>query len=294
MSKNKTPLRYPGGKQKVSGFVLEIMEANDLVGGDYCEPYAGGAGVAIELLLSRKVSRIHLNDCCKTVYAFWRSILAKTEEFCRLISTVPLTIPEWRRQQEILSRPAEFSQFELGFAAFYLNRCNRSGIVTGGVIGGLDQTGTWKIDARFSRQELIRRVEAIAALKKSITVKDWDAEGYIKEYVSELPEKTLVYCDPPYFHKADRLYLNHYKPEDHQRLAKVIQRKLKRNWIVSYDSAPEIIAHYAKRKSFTYELQYNAAKAYKGAELFVFSDELKIPEKSATPFIDRGLHSLRA
>lgn len=135
-------------------------------------------------------------------------------------------------------------------------------------------------------------MEAIAAMKKSITVRDWDAEGYIKEYVPTLPEKTLVYCDPPYFHKADRLYLNHYKPANHEHLAKVIQGQLKRKWIVSYDSAPEILAHYAKRKSFTYELQYNTAKAYKGSELFVFSDKLKVPVKSATPFINRGLQAL--
>jgi DNA adenine methylase len=294
MSKNKTPLRYPGGKQKLAGFVLEILQANDLVGGDYCEPYAGGAGVAVELLLARKVRHVHLNDCCRTVYAFWRSILTKTEEFCRRISTVPLTIPEWRRQREILTRASEFSQFEVGFSAFYLNRCNRSGIVTGGVIGGLDQTGTWKIDARFPRQELIRRVEAIAAMKKSITVKDWDAEGFITEYVSKLPDKTLVYCDPPYFHKADRLYLNHYQPADHSRLAEVIQGKLKKPWIVSYDAAPEIIKGYVKRTSFTYQLQYNAGKAYKGSELFVFSDDLQVPKSSSTGFIQDGLTAFQS
>ena len=292
MSKNKTPLRYPGGKQKLAGFVLEILEANDLVGGDYVEPYAGGAGVAVELLLGAKVEHVHLNDSCATVYAFWKAALSKTEEFCRRISSASLTVEEWRRQKEIFSRPAEFNQLDLGFSAFYLNRCNRSGIANGGVIGGLDQKGKWKIDARFPRNELIRRIEAIASMRDSITVKNWDAEAFISDYVPKLPKRTLVYCDPPYFRKADRLYLNHYQPKDHVRLAKVIQTKLKRNWIVSYDSAPEIIAEYSKRKSFTYQLQYNAGKAYKGSELFVFSDGLSVPEYSTTPFINLGLVSL--
>lgn len=289
MSKNLTPLRYPGGKQKLAGFILEILHANNLVGGEYVEPYAGGAGVAVELLLSRKVSHVHLNDSCPTVYAFWKAILTKTEEFCRRITSASLTVEEWRRQREIFKRPAEFNQIDLGFAAFYLNRCNRSGIANGGVIGGLDQSGKWKIDARFPRNELIRRIEALASVKSSITVKNWDAEAFITDYVRDLPAKTLVYCDPPYFHKAERLYLNHYKPEDHIRLAKVIQTRLKRRWIVSYDAAPEIIKEYGLRKSFTYQLQYNAAKAYKGSEFFIFSDRLTVPKQSATPFINAGL-----
>jgi hypothetical protein len=43
---------------------------------------------------------------------------------------------------------------------------------------------------------LIRRIEAIASMKTSITVKDWDAEAFITGYVAKLPAKTLVYCDP--------------------------------------------------------------------------------------------------
>ena len=136
-----TPLRYPGGKQKLAPFILELMNANNLVGGEYAEPYAGGAGVAIRLLLSGHVSRIHLNDSCIGVYSFWSSILTKTVEFCKRITNVPLTVSEWRRQKEIFSRPTEFNQIDVGFSMFYLNRCNRSGILSGGLIGGPEQKG---------------------------------------------------------------------------------------------------------------------------------------------------------
>jgi DNA adenine methylase len=288
MSRYNAPLRYPGGKQKLTPFILEIMAENELVGGHYAEPYAGGAGVAVELLLSGKVSHVHLNDSCDAIYAFWRSILSKPEEFCRRISSASLTVKEWRRQKEILSRPSEFDQVDLGFSTFYLNRCNRSGILSGGLIGGLKQTGNWKMDARFSRNELIRRVEAIALRKKSITVKNLDAEKFILEHISKLPEKSLVYCDPPYFHKAQRLYLNHYNPADHLHIAQVIQ-KIARPWIVSYDNAPEILECYSERRSFLYSLQYNAAKAYKGTEAFFFSDDLKLPTASSISSINAAL-----
>ena len=294
MSRYKTPLRYPGGKQKLAPFILELMKKNSLHGGHYVEPYAGGAGIAIELLLSGKAERIHLNDSCTGVYAFWQSVLSKPEELCRRISRASMTIDEWRRQKDIFSRQSEFEQIDVGFSVFYLNRCNRSGILSGGVIGGLKQEGEWKMDVRFPRNELISRIEAIASRKSAITLKNWDAEKFIFKYVPKLPASTLVYCDPPYFRKADRLYLNHYEPEDHARIAQVIQREIKRHWVVSYDGAPEIMKHYSRRRSFLYSLQYNAAKAYKGTEVFFFSDSLKLPQESAVPYIDRALKKLAA
>jgi len=291
MSLSKTPLRYPGGKQKLAPFIREVMEANDLIGGHYAEPYAGGAGVAIELLLTGSASHIHLNDSCEAVYSFWRSALSKTDDFCRRISRASLTIEEWRRQRHILKNPDEFGQLDVGFSMFYLNRCNRSGILSGGVIGGLEQTGDWKMDARFPRAELIRRIEAIARRKKNITLRNWDAEKFIRMHLPKIPAKSLVYCDPPYFHKADRLYLNHYAPEDHRRVAKVIQKNLKRPWLVSYDAVPELLNCYSERRSFIYGLQYNASEVYMGKEVFFLSDKLALPKQSSVKSISAGLKS---
>lgn len=292
MGRYKTPLRYPGGKQKLATFVLEVLDANDLVGGDYAEPYAGGAGVAFELLLSDKVRRIHLNDASRAVHCFWYSILNYTEDFCRRISVASLTVEEWRRQRAVLLRPTEFSALDLGFSLFFLNRCNRSGIPSGGLIGGLSQTGRWKMDARFPRNELITRIEAIGSRRASIVLKNWDAEKFMLEHVPTMPAKSLVYCDPPYFHKSSRLYLNRYCPNDHARVARVVQSEMIRPWLVSYDAAPEIVGFYSKRRSFVYELQYNAATVQKGKEVFVFSDGLKLPPKSKLPAIDRALAAL--
>lgn len=289
MSQYKTPLRYPGGKQRLWPFVYEIIRANELSEADYVEPFAGGAGVAMELLLRGHVKRVHLNDSCIGVYSFWHSLLNEPERFCNAVSRASLNVDTWRRQQEIFKRRHTADRFEVGFAMFYLNRCNRSGILNGGVIGGLDQTGEWKMDARFPRNELISRMEAIAARKSDIKIRNWDAERFIDQYVPRLSVQTIVYCDPPYFRKADRLYPNHYKPEDHQRIAEVIQRAISQHWIVSYDSCDEIQAFYRGRTSFQYLLQYNAAKAYKGSELFIFSDQTRVPRRSTLPAVDIAL-----
>lgn len=289
MPKYRTPLRYPGGKQRLAPFIAEILEANDAIGWDYAEPYAGGAGVAFELLLDRKVRRVHLNDASPHIYALWTSLLASPDDFCRRISTASLSIDEWKRHREIVHHPHDYSTADLGFSTFYLNRCNRSGVLTAGVIGGLEQKGRWRIDARFPRTELIRRVEAIAAFASQVTVHNLDAEKFIETHVNRLPQKTLVYCDPPYFERAERLYLSVYNKADHVRLATFVQGKLQRPWIVSYDSHNAIWRLYAKRRKFRYALQYSAVRAYEGQEIFVFSDDLNIPSESRLPNVHASL-----
>ena len=293
MPRYRTPLRYPGGKQRLAPFIAEILEHNDAVGWNYVEPYAGGAGIAIELLLDRKVGHIYLNDSSLHIYAFWKAILCDPDSFCRRISRASLTLDAWRAHREVVRHPEQHDLHDLGFSTFFLNRCNRSGVLTAGVIGGARQRGRWRIDARFPRNELIKRIEAIAAHRRRIAVSNLDAEQFMRQRVNILPCTTLVYCDPPYFARAERLYLNVYEPADHAHLAKSIQTKLKRPWLVSYDNNPTIAELYRKRRQFRYSIQYSAIKAYEGSESFIFSDRLKIPPQSALSYIDRALARFR-
>src|SRR5262249_28590915 len=161
----------------------------------------------------------------------------------------------WRAHREVVRHPEQHNLHDLGFSTFYLNRCNRSGVLTAGVIGGINQRGQWRIDARFTRNELIKRIETIAARRNQITVTNLDAEDFMTERVNALPRTTLVYCDPPYFARAERLYLNVYEPDDHARLAKFIQKKLRRPWVVSYDNHTTIAALYRGRRQFRYSIQ---------------------------------------
>lgn len=290
MTSSKTPLRYPGGKQKLTPFILEILNENN-INGNYVEPYAGGAGVGLELLLSKKVDHIHLNDSNFGIYAFWHSVLYKTDELCKLISSATMSVDEWRYRKEIVKKSDKKRILELGYSIFYLNRCNRSGVISGGVIGGLDQTGNYKMDARFSRNDLIRRIESIALFKNKISISCMDAEKYIKEYIPSFSANTLIYFDPPYYEKGSDLYPNSYKKEDHYRLSKVIQTISKHKWILSYDGVPEILDIYKERRSFIYDLQYSAAKSYKGMEVFIFCDDVRIPKQSNHKSINVGLES---
>lgn len=291
MGIHKTPLRYPGGKQKLTPFIREILRQNG-IRGHYVEPYAGGAGVAIELLLNEDVQYIHLNDSDLGIYAFWESILNENERFCKEILIAALTVEEWRKHREVVKQPQNHSLFELGFSTFFLNRCNRSGVISAGVIGGLNQEGNYKIDARFSRNDLIRRIELIGRYKDRITITNMDAESYINEYLPQLPTDCLIYLDPPYYNKAKALYLNAYNKNDHSRLAQTIQGKINHNWVLSYDGVPQIVELYSDRRHFLYNLQYSAAKSYKGQEVFIFCDQIALPARCSLASVNEGLQTL--
>lgn len=273
-----TPLRYPGGKGKLTDYIKMVFEENQLLDGHYVEPYAGGAGLAINLLLESYASCIHLNDLNASVHAFWRSVVEHPEQLCKLIKDTKVTMKEWHRQKAIQAEPNDHSILELGFSTFFLNRTNRSGIIWGGVIGGRDQSGPWKLDARFTKPDLIARIERIAMYRSRIKLYNQDAAQFIREVIPKLPRKTLVYLDPPYYVKGGGLYEHHYQHDDHVKISKLVKSKIKRPWIVSYDYTDEIVEMYEDCQAITYGISYSAQDRYKGAEVMFFSDKLVVPE----------------
>lgn len=272
-----TPLRYPGGKGKVAEYIKAIVEENNLLGGTYVEPYAGGAAVALELLLLDYVEEIHLNDLNRGVYAFWYAVLDRTEELVDLIENTPVTIDEWNIQKRVQANTSS-GLLELGFSTFFLNRCNRSGILKAGVIGGKQQTGKWKLDARFNKPDLIKRILLIKQFRERISLHCSDAVQLIGELSKTLPSNTLFYLDPPYYVKGQGLYDNFYEHEDHLAVAKAIKKIKKAKWVVSYDDVPQIQEMYADCSSLSYRLSYSAQRRDQGGEIMFFCPDLLIPE----------------
>lgn len=273
-----TPLRYPGGKAKLAAYVKQLIRDNKLDDGEYVEPYAGGAGIALELLLQEYVSLVRINDVSHHVYSFWKSVLNDTDELCRRIKNTRLTVASWDRQKRIFANPKDHDYLTVGFSTFFLNRTNRSGILNGGVIGGRDQTGPWKIDARYNADELIFRIESIAKMKSRIKLTHSDAVTFLKHGATKWPKKSLIYLDPPYFEQGRELYYDYYKAEDHADVATVIAENMKdRFWIVSYDNVPEIRKLYSDFRRLSYNVRYTARDRYEGKEVMFFSDRLSVP-----------------
>jgi DNA adenine methylase len=273
-----SPLRYPGGKGKLTPFLQRVLDHNALHDIDYAEPYAGGAGVALGLLYSEYARRIHINDADRSIYAFWYAVLNHSAAFCSRVLSCVLDVDEWRRQRDVQTEKEHASLLDLGFSTFYLNRTNRSGIVgSGGVIGGLEQSGKWRIDARFNRFDLVDRIRRVASYRSRISVHCLDALDFLALCAGELPSQSFAYLDPPYFVKGQRkLYANYYRVDDHAAVAEALEG-CPWPWVISYDAAPEIIKLYQAHRRLSYNIDYSAAGRYEGAEVMFFSPDLTIP-----------------
>lgn len=277
MSRTNSPLRYPGGKSCLTLMSAEILRLNGLEYGHYAEPYAGGCGLALSLLYGGHVSDIHINDVDPAIWAFWHAALNQTEALVERVQKTPVNITEWQRQREIYRSRKLFDPIELGFSAFFLNRTNRSGIIKGaGVIGGQRQEGTYKIDCRYNRDDLSRRILRVGKYRDRIHLTLMDAKIFMEKIDKIMPEKSFLFIDPPYFSKGADLYTSFYMPDDHKLIADTI-RSLSRPWAVTYDDLAEIRAIYAGNRQFKLEVPYSVREKKIGAELLIASRTLRLP-----------------
>lgn len=264
-----SPLRYPGGKAALAGFFGDIIESLDIDSPRYIEPYAGGVGAGIALLRKGIVEELVVNDIDPAVYAFWKSAVNDNENLIDLVASTPLTIAEWQKQREIYKIREERDSLRLGFAFFYLNRTNRSGILNAGVIGGQGQSGKYKIDARFNRATLIERLLAIGDLADRISVSDLDGRTVIQRYAED--NRAFMYIDPPYVQAGSQLYLNAFDGRDHTALAAIVNTVKRAHWLVTYDTASLVEKLYRQHFQCCLELTYSARYPGRAEELLVAS-----------------------
>ncbi|MEH0110636.1 DNA adenine methylase [Tersicoccus sp. MR15.9] len=266
-----SPLRWPGGKGQLYAPVRALLREHGLTGGHVVEPYAGGAGLSLALLVTGQVERITLNDLDPAVYAFWATAVAEPDRYVDAVRTVPLTIDEWDRQKEIY-RSGTASGFDLGFAAFYLNRTNHSGVLRANPIGGRDQTGRWLIDARFPREGLAERFRLLGLYAERITVTCRDGADVVRESAHD-PD-TFLFVDPPYVTKADTLYRSHFADQHHVRLAAALNEHADAKWLLTYDDEPPIPDLYRARHRAPLPMRYSGHRPGHTTELVIFSDAL--------------------
>lgn len=272
-----SPLRYPGGKNRLAKFISQIC-INNNISNHYVEPYAGGASVALHLLFEKKIQKITINDYDRSIWAFWYCVLNHTNKFCQLIENTDITIENWIEQKKIQKNKKNSAVLELGFSTFFLNRTNMSGIINAGVIGGIHQNGKYKINCRFNKKVLIERINKIAKYKKQIKLYNIDALELIKKIQSELSNQVIFYLDPPYLLKGSSLYMNYYTENQHIKVSNAIKDIQNANWIISYDNTRKIRDIYKwvpiKRQK-QYLLNHFAHRKKTGKEILFFSETLK-------------------
>jgi DNA adenine methylase len=272
-----SPLRYPGGKTKFYAYIKSILECNDLIDQTYIEPFAGGAGLAIKLLLNNDVNRIVINDFDPSIFSFWKSVLTYTDDICNLILDTEITPEEWVRQREIYIQQDTTNTLALGFATFFLNRTNVSGVIKGGLIGGINQTGTNSMSARFNKSNLIEKICKISAHRDQIVLLNMDALELMKPKNLRHFYKAFINFDPPYVKKGAKLYKNSFDEDAHRYLSEEISR-CGRKWIVTYDVCPLVADLYSDYRHSFLDVTYSINKNRKAQEYIFFSDNLVIPE----------------
>lgn len=272
-SRYLSPLRYPGGKGRLAKFVARLLEGQAPRPSRYVEPFAGGAGVGLRLLVDEYVDEIVINDLNPGIAAFWRAIFNRSEDFLERLAACQVTVDEWRNQREIyLAEPDD--DVDLGFALFFLNRTNRSGILDGRPIGGYGQNGRWKIDARFDRSGLRQRLEALSRYGSRVSVCEVDGIDLIEDHLEDAD--SFIYADPPYLSKGDHLYLDTLRWDDHVRLAGLLRQGGR--WLLTYDADPRITGElYAGLRCAEFSMSHSAAIQHVGREYAVFAPSLDVP-----------------
>ena len=277
MPTTPSPLRYPGGKTKLYNYVRKILEVNDLLGETYIEPFAGGAGLALKLLLNGDVRRILINDYDPAIYCFWNCVLNQTAALCELIDNSDISVDTWRIQKDIYEQQNADDELSLGFATLYLNRTNVSGVIKGGLIGGLGQNGTYGMDARFNKVSLIKKIETVASKRDSIVLSNMDAFDFISVEHLKHYYKTFINFDPPYVNKGSQLYQNSFTENDHIRLSEMIAG-CHRKWIVTYDVCPLVAELYSSFRRSELDITYSVNRTRRASEYIFFSPNLTLPD----------------
>lgn len=279
MPRTSSPLRYPGGKSQLSKFVKNLVNINIDKNPIYCEPFMGGAGVAIDLLLKNEVDTLILNDYDPAIYSIWNAILTEPERLIDILQTIPLNIDEWKIQQSYYKQNKDIFgyDFELGVSAFYLNRTNRSGIIMGGPIGGHNQESIYKLDCRFNKKDLIDKIRKISNQKNRIRLYNYDVVDLISKVLIKENQKYLfTFFDPPYYKQGQVLYRSSFDETKHQKLSETIKKLENYKWIVTYDNAKEIRKLYYNMQLYTYNLRYSAQRVRKEVEILFGSPTTKL------------------
>lgn len=272
-----SPLRYPGGKARLAPYLARVLVSQSKSIDTYCEPYAGGAGAGLQLLADGHVSKLIINDLNPGIAAFWRSVFFDAQALAGMVTACKVDIESWHEQRSIYLSPDQHDDLTLGFATFFLNRANRSGILSARPIGGLQQTGNWRIDARFNKGDLTKRIEYLSSFASQVDVREQRAIELIRT-LNRRTKPVLLYVDPPYVIQGEELYMTEHSWSEHGRLEQVLTTS-PHPWILTYDADDRTRELYRDFRCLRFGISHTAQVQKVGREFMFFSRGLRVPDR---------------
>lgn len=230
-----SPLRYPGAKRRLFKNISAFLESTGIRPSLFVEPFAGGAGVALQLLGSGMTEKVALGDLDPWVASFWKALFFDTEWLLSQVEDIEVNVDAWKR----FKGGDHTCDRERALACLFLNRTSFSGILAPGAgpIGGYEQKSDYKIDCRFNRKRLAQRIRLASTYRDKIAFIDClDWKETTSRALEYKKDGLFFYFDPPFFRKAHRLYRNYFEDTDHEKLRDFL-RSFSGDWLLSYDDA---------------------------------------------------------
>lgn len=274
-----SPLRYAGSKRKIFNYLERILAHNNLVPKVLVEPFVGGGSIFLNFLSRHDNSKAIIADKDELVFSFWKVLFANPDYLVNFIKKTKVNLKTFDHYRYVASHPTKFNRKKLAKACLFLNRTSFSGILnnSAGPIGGRAQKSPYKIDCRFGRENLIKKIKEISVFKDRVVVLPHSWEEVLKYTTDEhRKEKLLFYFDPPFYKKADQLYRYYFDENAHTKLRDKLM-KLKHSWILSYDRAREIQNLYSEFARINVSMPYSINSPAKRLEKEFIITPLKLP-----------------
>lgn len=278
MKPTPTPLRYPGGKAWLAHYVEKFISFNKLEVDTLVEPFAGGAAVSITLLQKSIIEQAYISEIDPLIVAFWEATLNRTEELIEIVLSMSVDLETWHYMRGYLQEKSttNLDVVELAAAFLFLNRTSYSGIIKAGPLGGKDQRSRYKINCRFNKPRIAKKIEAIGELKGRLNVIKSDGLELMEKMASSRFESIVFYVDPPYYGAGKDLYRHYFTDKEHIELS-VFLESVDKPWLLSYDNADfikELYKHKTKSPIYT---DYQSGHFKKGVKELLISNYLIPP-----------------
>jgi len=277
-----SPLRYPGSKRKLFNYLKRVLAHNNLEPQILVEPFVGGGSISLNFLSLNKKNKVVIGDSDELVYSFWKTLFTEPAYLINFVRKVKVNLKTFEKYRHIASHTSEFSRKRLAAACLFLNRTSFSGILndSAGPIGGREQKSIYKIDCRFGRKNLIRKIRTISAFKNRVVVlpHTWEETlNYVDGKDEYKNANLLFYFDPPFYKKADQLYRHYFDDANHKDLRDKLM-SIKQPWILSYDREKEIQNLYSTFTRINVSMPYSINSPAKRLEKELIITPLKLPK----------------